>query len=74
MSLAKSLTLDLTCLGMSFMYARKRIGQELSPAGRQRRLRFYLNLFHKLQLPAFDCPTDKKDFFRKCSKLQTWSL
>ena len=30
---AKSLTLNLTCSGRSFMYARKRIGQRTEPCG-----------------------------------------
>ena len=43
-SSAKSLTLDLTCSGWSFMYARKRIGPRTeSPVGRQRRLEFFLS-------------------------------
>ena len=33
MSSAKSLTLDLTCSGRSFMYARKRIGPRTEPCG-----------------------------------------
>ena len=45
MSSEKSLTLDLTCSGRSFMQGRE-LGRELSPAGCRRRLRFYLNLFH----------------------------
>ena len=32
-SSAKSLTLDLTCSGRSFMYSRKRIGQRTEPCG-----------------------------------------
>ena len=32
-SSAKSLTLDLTCSGRSFMYARKRIGPRTEPCG-----------------------------------------
>ena len=32
-SSAKSLTLDLTCSGMSFMYAMKRIGPRTEPCG-----------------------------------------
>ena len=33
MSSAKSLTLDLSCSGRSFMYARKRIGPRTEPCG-----------------------------------------
>ena len=32
-SSAKSLTMDLTCSGRSFMYARKRIGPRTEPCG-----------------------------------------
>ena len=32
-SSAKNLTLDLTCSGRSFMYARKRIGPRTEPCG-----------------------------------------
>ena len=45
-SSAKSLTLDLTRSGRSLCMQGRELGRELSPAGRQRRLRFYLNLFH----------------------------
>ena len=33
MSSAKGLTLDLTCSGKSYMYARKRIGLRTEPCG-----------------------------------------
>ena len=33
-SSAKSLTLDLTCLGRSFIYAKKRMGPRTEPCGK----------------------------------------
>ena len=51
-SSAKSLTLDLTCSGRSFMYARKRIGPRTEPCGTPEET----GIFSELIPSVFDYP------------------
>ena len=46
MSSAKSLTLDFTCSGRSFMYARKRIGPRTEPCGTPEEIEILSDLSH----------------------------
>ena len=45
-SSAKRLTLDLTCSGMSLMYARKRIGPRTEPCGTQEETGTRVDIMH----------------------------
>ena len=67
MSSAKSLTLDLTCSGRSFMYARKRIGPRTEPCGMPEEIEILSEFIPLITAACFQL--SKKSFILRVSLL-----